>query len=71
MTGPTRVISTNEYPASHGILVIENIAEGSGKKTDVIRQIIENMVCPLDRGLVEPADKNTADCDSQEKEAGY
>ncbi len=71
MTGPTCVISTKEYPASDGILTIENIAEGNRKKTDIIRGIIEHMACPPDKGLVQSAYRNTADCGSQEKEAGY
>jgi hypothetical protein len=71
MTGPTCVISTKEYPASDGMLIIENIAEGNRKKADIIRVIIEHMACPPDKGLVQSACRNTAGCGSQEKEAGY
>lgn len=70
MTDPTCVISIKEYPASDGTLTIENIAEGNRKKTDIIRGIIEYMACSLDKGLVQSAYKNTADCGSQEKAAG-
>lgn len=68
MTDQTGVISTKEYPASGGMLIIENIAVSNRKKTDIIREIIEHMACPTDKDLV-PACRNTADCSSQEKEA--
>jgi hypothetical protein len=71
MTDQTCVINTKEYPASGGVLIIENIAEGTRKKTDIIRGIIEHMACSLDKGLVQSACRNTADCGSQKKEAGY
>lgn len=71
MTDPTCVISTKEYPASGGILIIENITKGNRKKADIIREIIEHMACPLDKGLVQSAYRNTTDYGSQEKEAGY
>lgn len=69
MTAPTCVISTKEYPASSGMLIIENIAQGTRKKIDIIREIIEHIACPLGKGLVQSAYRNTADCSSQEKEA--
>jgi len=69
MTDQTCVISTKEYPASGGMLIIENIAKGNQKKTDVIRGIIEHMACSTDTGLVQSVYRNTADCGSQEKEA--
>lgn len=70
MTDPTCVISTKEYPAGGGMLIIENVAKDNEKKTDIIREIIEHMTCPTDKGLVQSACRNTADCSSQENEAG-
>ena len=58
MTGQTCVTSTKEYPASGGMLIIENIAEGNRKKADIIREMVQS------------AYENTAGCGSQEKAAG-
>lgn len=63
-------VLTKEYPTSGGVLIIENIVKGDRKKTDVIREILENMACPCDNDLVQSASRNTADCGSQVKEAG-
>lgn len=70
MTDQTCVISTKEYLASGGMLIIENIAKGNTKKADIIRGIVEHMACSIDKGLVQSACRNMADCGSQEKEAG-
>lgn len=57
MTDQACVIGTKVYPASGGTLTVENIAAGNGRKTDIIKGIIEHMAC-------------TADLGTQEKEAG-
>lgn len=57
MTERACVIDTKEYASSSGTLTVENIAAGNGRKTDIIKGIIEHMAC-------------TADLGAQEKEAG-
>lgn len=59
----------NEYPTASGVLVIENIVNGQRKKTDVIRELLENETCLFNEALVQSDCRNTADCGSQKKEA--
>lgn len=59
---------TKEYPVNNGVLIIENIFNGNKFKTDVIREIIDYMVCLDGMSFIQSACRNTADCSSQAKE---
>ena len=69
MINYTYAAFSKEYATDSGVLIIENITKGNKKKTDVIREILENTACLVHKNLVQSTCRNTADYGSQTKEA--
>lgn len=71
MMNQSCAVFTKEYPTAGGVLVIENIAKGIKKKSDVIREILDSTACLGNSNLIQLNCRNKVDCGSQVKEAEH
>ena len=67
MTNQLNDAYAKERATSGGVLIIENIAKGERKKTDVIREILEYADYTGGENLLQLACVSTDDCGSKAK----